>query len=268
MSDKRPIGLLDSGVGGLTVVEEVIKKLPNEDIVFIGDEAHMPYGVRPASEIIKYTREMVEFLISQNVKAIIYACNTATARALPTLQKEFDIPMFGVIKSGAQSAVKDTKTKEIGVIATESTVNSNSYPETIQATDNKVQVRSIAAQHFVKIVEANAGDTQKAKDDIAQTLKPFKNTNIDTLILGCTHFPMLEKQIQAFVGDKVKLVDPGIETTNVAKQFLHDHNLENADSKKGEVELNTTANLDSFKLLAKDWLGSDITDINLVNIGD
>lgn len=268
MGDKRPIGLLDSGVGGLTVVEEVISKLPNEDIVFIGDEAHMPYGVRPAEEIVKYTREMVQFLIGQNVKAIIYACNTATARALPTLQKEFNVPMFGVIKSGAQGAVFDTKTKEIGVIATESTVNSKSYPETIDAADPEIKVISIAAQHFVKIVESNTRDSRQAHDDIKETLAPFKETNIDTLILGCTHFPMLEKQIQSVVGKNIKLVDPGIETTNVTKKFLQDNDLLHDVSTKGRVELNTTANLDSFKMLANDWLGSDITNINLVQIGD
>ncbi|WP_125707228.1 glutamate racemase [Companilactobacillus zhongbaensis] len=268
MSDKRPIGLLDSGVGGLTVVEEVIKKLPHEDIVFIGDEAHMPYGVRPASEIIKYTREMVEFLISQNVKAIIYACNTATARALSTLEKEFDVPMFGVIKSGAQSAVADTKTDDIGVIGTESTVNSGSYPETIAKVDDKIKVHSIAAQHFVKIVESDAADTDASKEDIAQTLAPLKETNIDTLILGCTHFPMLEKQIQAFMGESVKLVDPGIETTNVVKKYLSSEAMLTDNQQSGKVELNTTANLDSFKALAKDWLGSGISEINLIRIGD
>lgn len=268
MSDKRPIGLLDSGVGGLTVVEEVIKKLPNEDIVFIGDEAHMPYGVRPATEIIKYTREMVEYLISCNVKAIIFACNTATARALPTLRQEFDVPMFGVIKSGAQSAVEDTKTNEIGVIGTETTISSNSYPNTIHEANNDIKVYSIAAQHFVKIVENNESDTQKAKDDVAQTLESLKSTNIDTLILGCTHFPMLEKPIQAFMGSKVKLVDPGIETTNVAKRFLAEKDLLTDDHQKGQVNLNTTANLESFKVLAEDWLGSDISEINLVKIGD
>ncbi|WP_125771745.1 glutamate racemase [Companilactobacillus furfuricola] len=268
MSDKRPIGLLDSGVGGLTVVEEVIKKLPHEDIIFIGDEAHMPYGVRPASEIIKYTREMVEFLISKNVKAIIYACNTATARALPTLEKEFDVPMFGVIKSGAQSAVADTNTDDIGVIATESTVNSGTYPATIAKVDDQIKVHSIAAQHFVKIVESNASDTDASKADIAETLAPLKDTDIDTLILGCTHFPMLEKQIHDFMGDQVKLVDPGIETTNVTKKYLAEKGMLTDNEQSGKVELNTTANLDSFKSLALDWLGYDISEINLIHIGD
>lgn len=268
MSDKRPIGLLDSGVGGLTVTSEVIKKLPHEDIIFIGDEAHMPYGVRPASEIIKYTREMVQFLVQQKVKAIIFACNTATARALPTISKEFDVPMFGVIRSGAQGAVEDTKTKEIGVIGTQSTIDSNSYPETIKKADSSIKVTSLPAQHFVKIVENNAGNTEKARLDIEETLTPFKNTNVDTLILGCTHFPMLQKQIHSFMGDKVKLVDPGIETTNVTKQFLLDNDLVTDQAANGHIELNTTADLVSFKKLAQDWLGKGATDINLVKIGD
>lgn len=268
MGDKRPIGLLDSGVGGLTVVEEVIKQLPHEDIVFIGDEAHMPYGVRPADEIIKYTREMVQFLISQDVKAIIYACNTATARALPTLAKEFDIPMFGVIKSGAVSAIKDTKTDEIGVIGTKTTIESGSYQTTIQEQQPNMKVISVPAQPFVKMVENDSGDTDDAKVEIARTLSPFKQTDIDTLILGCTHFPMLEKQIQSYMGPDVKLVDPAIETTSVTSQFINEHGLQNEQAKPGKVDLNTSADLKSFTQLAKQWLGTKISSINLVKLGD
>jgi glutamate racemase len=268
LSDKRPIGLLDSGLGGLTVVKEVIRQLPNEDIVFIGDEAHMPYGVRPANEIIKYTREMVGFLISQNVKAIIYGCNTATARALDVLQGEFDVPMIGVIKPGAQSAINYSKTKDVGIIGTKATVDSHSYPDTIHSMDQNVQVTAIAAQHFVDFVEAGTGDTQAAKDDIAKTLEPLKNGQIDTLILGCTHFPMLLAQIQEFMGPEVKLVDPGIEAVNQTAEFLASKNWLTDNTTKGRVDLYTSAQLDSFKKLATGWLGSDITQINLVNLGD
>ncbi|AKP66911.1 glutamate racemase [Companilactobacillus ginsenosidimutans] len=268
MSDKRPIGLLDSGVGGLTVVKQVIKQLPNEDVVFIGDEARMPYGVRPASEIVEFTREMVKFLISEDVKAIIYACNTATARAMGILQKEFDIPMFGVIKSGAISAINDSKSDDIGVIATKSTVDSGSYEAAIHAVNDHAKVISVAAQKFVEIVENSTGDTTEAKATIAETLAPFNNSDIDTLILGCTHFPMLSSQIHDVLGDGVQLVDPGIETARVTKQYLIDHNMLSDNSVKGKVELHTSADLDSFKKLAKDWLGDGITEINLVKLGD
>jgi glutamate racemase len=193
MSDQRPIGVLDSGLGGLTVVKEVIRQLPNENVIFIGDEARMPYGVKTHEQIISYTREMVQYLISQNVKLIIYGCNTATANALLQLRKEFTVPMLGVIQPGSTQASKITKTDHVGIIGTESTINSKSYDKTIAAIDPKIKVLGIAAQKFVALVEGDKADSDEAKKNIETTLRPFKDSNYDTLILGCTHFPMTKK---------------------------------------------------------------------------
>jgi len=265
MSDQRPIGVLDSGLGGLTVVNEVIRQLPNEDVIFIGDEARMPYGVKTHEQIISYTREMVQYLISQNVKLIIFGCNTATANALTELREEFTIPMIGVIKPGAEQASKITKTDNVGIIGTESTINSKSYSQTIADIDPEINVMGVPAQKFVSIVEGDKADTKEAKENIQTTLRPFKDSNYDTLILGCTHFPMLEKQINNYLPD-MKLVNPALSTVEITKNYLTKNNLL-TDKKQRTLKLHATASIDDFAKLAKRWLKTDIDEISLVNIG-
>ncbi|ALB28388.1 glutamate racemase [Companilactobacillus heilongjiangensis] len=265
MSDHRPIGVLDSGLGGLTVVKEVLRQLPAENIIFIGDEARMPYGVKTKEQIIAYTREMVQFLISQNVKLIIYGCNTATANALEELRTEFTVPMIGVIQPGSQAAVKVSKTGNIGIIGTESTINSKSYSQTITGINSSAKVLGIAAQKFVALVEADKVNSQEAEADIAKTLSPFKNSNYDTLILGCTHFPMLKTQINNYL-PKMTLVDPAVSTVEVAKTYLTDNELLTNQNNR-TIKLYTTGGIDEFSKLAKRWLQTDIDEISLVNIG-
>jgi len=265
MSDHRPIGVLDSGLGGLTVVKEVLRQLPAENIIFIGDEARMPYGIKTKEQIIAYTREMVQFLISQNVKLIIYGCNTATANALEELRTEFTVPMIGVIQPGSQAAVKVSKTGNIGIIGTESTINSKSYSQTITGINSSAKVLGIAAQKFVALVEADKVNSQEAEDDIAKTLSPFKNSNYDTLILGCTHFPMLKTQINNYL-PKMTLVDPAVSTVEVAKTYLTDNELLTNQNNR-TIKLYTTGGIDEFSKLAKRWLQTDIDEISLVNIG-
>lgn len=265
MSDHRPIGVLDSGLGGLTVVKEVLRQLPAENIIFIGDEARMPYGIKTKEQIIAYTREMVQFLISQNVKLIIYGCNTATANALEELRTEFTVPMIGVIQPGSQAAVKVSKTGNIGIIGTESTINSKSYSQTITGIDSSAKVLGIAAQKFVALVEADKVNSQEAEDDISKTLSPFKNSNYDTLILGCTHFPMLKTQINNYL-PKMTLVDPAVSTVEVAKTYLTDNELLTNQNNR-TIKLYTTGGIDEFSKLAKRWLQTDIDEISLVNIG-
>ncbi|MFC6322956.1 glutamate racemase [Companilactobacillus baiquanensis] len=264
MSDNRPIGLLDSGLGGLTVTKEVIRQLPNEDIIFIGDEARMPYGVKTKDEIINCTRQLVQYLVDQNVKVIIYACNTATANALPALRKEFSIPMIGVIEPGAISATQVTKTKHIGVIGTEATIKAKSYSTAINGLDSDIDVLGIAAQDFVTFVEKDAIDSKDAKESIARTLKPYKDSDYDTLVLGCTHFPMLRDQIQNYLPD-VKLVDSGVATVTLTKKFLDDNDML-TDTKDSKIKLHATGNINEFKRLASRWLATDIDEISLVNV--
>ncbi|APX71046.1 glutamate racemase [Companilactobacillus allii] len=268
MSDKRPIGLLDSGLGGLTVTKEVIKQMSNEDIVFIGDEARMPYGLKTKEQIIEYTRELVKYLISQDVKVIIYACNTATANALPTLKKEFSIPMFGVIEPGAITASRDTKTNNVGVIGTKATINSKSYSKAIDDIDPNINVLGVPAQEFVSIVENDEAETKQAQELITDTLKPFLNNKYDTLVLGCTHFPMLRSQIVEALGNEITLVDSGIETVSYVRDYLRMNDML-TDTKDSDIRLHATGGIDEFKRLSKEWLaGTKIDEISLVNLGE
>lgn len=265
MSDQRPIGVLDSGLGGLTVVKEVISQLPNEDVIFIGDEARMPYGIKSHEQIISYTREMVQYLLSKNVKLIIYGCNTATANALVTLRKEFTVPMIGVIRPGSIAAVKTTQTDNIGIIGTESTINSKSYNQTIAEINQDVNVLGVPAQKFVSIVENDSADSSESQQEIANTLAPFKDSQFDTLILGCTHFPMLKSQINKFL-PKMTLVDPAVNTVEITKGYLIKNDLL-ADQSTRSLKLYATANIDQFAKLAKRWLNTEIDEIKLVSIG-
>lgn len=268
MSDKRPIGLLDSGLGGLTVTKEVIKQMPNEDIVFIGDEARMPYGIKTKEQITEYTRELVKYLISQDAKVIIYACNTATANALPTLKNEFSIPMFGVIQPGAVAASLSTKTKHVGVIGTEATIRSKSYSKAIEAADPSIDVLGTAAQDFVSFVENDEAESKHAKENIAETLAPYRDPKFDTLVLGCTHFPMLKPQIREALGDKIKLIDSGVETVSYVKDYLEANHLLTDNNDNGSIKLHATGGIDEFERLAKEWLNTQIDEISLVNLGD
>lgn len=269
MSDKRPIGLLDSGLGGLTVTKEVINQMSNEDIVFIGDEARMPYGTKTKEQIIDYTRELVKYLISQDVKVIIYACNTATANALPTLRKEFSIPMFGVIEPGAITASRATKTKHVGVIGTEATINSRSYSKAIDDIDPSIDVLGVPAQEFVSIVENDEADTEKSQKIITDTLKPYCDDRYDTLVLGCTHFPMLKTQIIKALGDKKTLVDSGVETVSYVRDYLRMNDMLTNAKGKADIKLHATGGIDEFKRLGKEWLsGIEINEISLVDLGE
>jgi len=208
---------------------------------------------------------MVQYLISQDVKLIIYGCNTATANALQTMRQEFTVPMIGVIRPGSQEASEVTKTDHVGIIATESTINSMSYNKTIREIDAKIKVLGVPAQKFVALVEGDKVDTKEAKDEIETTLRPFKDNEYDTLILGCTHFPMLKKQINNYL-PKTKLVDPAVSTVVVAKNYLTRSDLL-TDSKNRTIRLHATSGIDNFSRLAKRWLDTDIKEISLVNIG-
>ncbi|WP_099975099.1 glutamate racemase [Lactobacillus terrae] len=263
MKKNQPIGLLDSGLGGLTVARELKEKLPNENIVFIGDELNMPYGTKTAQEIIDYCRESVEFLIKNDSKIIVFACNTATALAMPILQEEYDIPMIGVIESGAQAAVAVTKNNNVAVIATEGTIKNESYTKAISKIKNDVEVNGIAAQSFVKIVEDDLSESPLAQTMIHDVLQNVIDSKSDTLVLGCTHFPMLKPIIADILGKDIVLVDPGVETVNKIKAFLKENDMLN-DGLNRTIELNTTANFENFSKLALKWLNNDIDEINLV----
>ncbi|GKT03469.1 glutamate racemase [Furfurilactobacillus entadae] len=249
-----PIGFMDSGVGGLTVVKETLRQLPNETIRFIGDQARLPYGPRPAEQVREFTWEMVRFLEAQPVKMLVIACNTATAAALPDLQAQLTIPIIGVIKPGAKAAIRTTKNGHIGVIATEGTVKNDAYAKTIHEQVHEMTVTSLACPKFVSLVESNEYTGPLAKQIVTQTLQPLTQTDIDTLVLGCTHYPLLAPIIQNVMGERVTLIDPGTETADEIKALLDIYHMA-APTKLTPDRYFTTGSPDMFKTIATQWLG-------------
>lgn len=263
----QPIGFMDSGVGGLSVVKEVIKLLPNEQLYFIGDSARNPYGSRSMAEVLEFSKELADFLISKNIKLLVIACNTATVAALEVLQKELDIPVIGVIEPGSKSAIKNTKNDTIGVIATEVTVKSGEYNKKIKEINQSAEIQSVACQSFVTIVEENKLDSKETKKAVAECLKAFEDFNMDTLVLGCTHFPLLESYIQDYFGDEVLLIDPGVETASLVQQYLTENNLINDDNTQPKEHIfYTTGSAEKFKKIAINWLKNEDFKVESVSL--
>ena len=249
--DNRPIGFLDSGVGGLTVVRELLRQLPHEDVVYIGDSARAPYGPRPADQIRDYTWQMVNFLLTQDVKMIVLACNTATAVVWEEVKTKLDIPVLGVILPGASAAIKSTTHQNIGVIGTPMTVSSGIYKEKIQSLAPDMEVTSLASSVTKKVVY--------------ETLKPLVG-KVDTLVLGCTHYPLLKPIIQNVMGPDVKLIDSGAECVRDISVLLNYFELNKSrELLEQPHRFYTTANANSFAAIAEKWLERSV-NVEHVNL--
>ena len=215
-----PIGVFDSGLGGLTVVKELIHHLPNEKIIYFGDTARVPYGTKSGETIIRYSREIVRVLLKHKVKMVVVACNTASSLALDVLKKEFDLPILGVIEPGARKAMEVTRNKKVGIIATSSTVKSGKYAKKIVQLNKNIMVTSLACPLFVPLVEEGWFDHPVTYQVAQQYLTQMKKKKIDTLILGCTHYPLLKGVLHNVMGPKVQLVDSAQEVALQVKALL------------------------------------------------
>lgn len=253
--DNRPIGFLDSGVGGLTVARELMRQLPHEEIVYIGDSARAPYGPRPAEQIKEYTWELVNFLLTKDVKMIVFACNTATAVAWEEVKAQLAIPVLGVILPGASAAIKASKTGKIGVLGTNMTIQSDIYREKIQALSPEVEVLSLPCPRFAPLVESNSYQSSLAKKVVYETLKPLVG-QVDTLVLGCTHYPLLGPIIQHAMGKQVQLIDSGAECARDISVLLNYFEI-NRSRKERETNhrFYTTASPAAFREIAESWMG-------------
>ena len=232
-NNNAPIGVFDSGVGGLTVTKEIIRNLPNENIVYFGDTARVPYGSKSKETVISYSKQIVRFLKSKNVKTIVIACNTASALALDALEKETDVPIIGVVKPGVKAALDRTVNKNIGVIATYSTIESCLYPKLIKNTAPDARVYDKACPLLCPLVEEGWLNDEITNAVIKRYLSDLITKDIDTLILGCTHYPLLIDAFKEIVGDKISLVNPAFETALSLKKLLTDKELANADNGQG-----------------------------------
>jgi len=233
MSDPRPIGVFDSGVGGLTVVGQMGRILPEEDIVYFGDTARVPYGTKSKETVTKFSVENVEFLMEKNVKLVVVACNTASSLALDFLKRCFRVPVIGVIEPGAKGAAASTRNKRVGVVGTNATVSSGAYEKAIRKISPKISVFAQSCPLFVPLVEEGWLNKAVTRDIAAVYLAPLRAKKIDTLILGCTHYPLLREVIQGAMGDKVVLVDSAREVAKEARDLLDSSGLLNRRGRTG-----------------------------------
>lgn len=268
--EKQAIGFIDSGVGGLTVVKEAMRQLPNESIYYVGDTARCPYGPRIEAQVRQFTWEMTHFLLDKDIKMLVIACNTATAAALEDIKKKLAIPVIGVILPGSRAAIKATNTNAIGVIGTAGTVKSDMYRQMIRSKDRLAQVSSLACPKFVPIVESHKYNSAIAKKVVAETLKPMQKQGVDTLILGCTHYPLLRPIIQNVMGSKVTLIDSGAETVSEVSTIL-DYFAIAEDSKSklvSERHFYTTGSAQMFKEIGSEWLNLPDMQVEQIKLGN
>lgn len=236
MADRNsPIGVFDSGVGGLTVAREIMRQMPEERIVYFGDTARLPYGNKSCNTVIRFTKQIIRFLLTQDVKAIVIACNTATAYALETVEKELDIPIIGVIHAGAKTAVGSTKNGKIGIIGTEGTIRSNVYTRVLKEMRANIEVTGKSCPLLVPLVEEGLLHDSVTDEIASRYLSELKGKYIDTLILGCTHYPLLRSTVGRLMGPEVTLVNPAYETALELKQLLEEKGLL-CDGDKGDLE--------------------------------
>jgi glutamate racemase len=212
VSDPRPIGVFDSGVGGLTVLAEIRDRLPYEHTVYFGDTARVPYGVRDLAEVRWFAFEIIEYLVSLDVKLVVIACNTATAAAIKTAQRSFKVPIIGVIEPGARAAVLETRNRRVGVLATEATVGSRAYAKAVHLMDAGVEVYEQACPEFVPLIERGAVDGPELEKVAGGYLDPLKKRGVDAVILGCTHYPLISAPINRILGPKVRLISSAGQT--------------------------------------------------------
>ena len=264
--DTRPIGVFDSGIGGLTILKEVMEQLPGENVLYFGDTARLPYGTRSNETVKKYTFQCLDFLTEKDVKAIVIACNTASSSAVEEAKKRYSVPVFGVIEPGARAAVNATKNGKIGVIATSRTINNEAYQNAIWGLNNTVEVTGKACALFVQLAEEGWSDTDVALLAAEKYLIDIKEHEVDTLVLGCTHFPLLRYTIRKVLGEQIKLVDPAFETAKELKKYLKSNDMLNTNEKLGTQRFYVTDDSDKFKRIGELFLQKEITNINKVHV--
>ena len=283
MSDPRPIGVFDSGVGGLTVLREILRRAPDESTIYLGDNDRAPYGVRSDGEVLSFSTEALDALVERDVKAIVVACNTSTAVGLSHFRRRYDLPILGVVRPGAVTAALTTRNRRVGVIATPATVRSHAYFAAIKDENPAVEVYEHATPAFVPLVEAGLRTGPDVESAVAEALAPIlgerdaegefvfplpASARIDTLLLGCTHYPLLQPIIERVAGDGVKIVDSATATASALTELLAINGLEapptaNASS---HVQL-TTGDVEAFRSVARRLFGDAFLDVEPVELG-
>ena len=263
---EQPIGIFDSGVGGLTVVRAMMKLLPHENLIYFGDTARVPYGTKSPQVVREYSKDDADFLIKKNVKIIIIACNTVSAVAIDVVQKTARVPVFGVIAPGAKSAIEKTKNKKIGIIGTNGTVNSKAYENAIKLIDKNIQSYGQACPLFVPLVEEDLIEHKATELLAKEYLFNLTVKKIDTLILGCTHYPLLKNVIDKITFNQLNIIDSGEATAFEVKDFLEKENLLNKSKMKSRLEFYVSDAPEKFTSIGEKFLGTSLGIVKKVNI--
>lgn len=266
--NSRPIGIIDSGLGGLTVAKEVMRQLPKEEIIYIGDSARCPYGPRRPEEVRQFTWEMIHRLLDEKMKMLVIACNTATAVVLEEVKRELSIPVVGVIHPGAISALKTTKRNHIAVIGTVGTIKSMAYEKALKSINSSVRVESLACPPFVPLVERGVFSGAEAESVVDEALKPLDGKGFDALILGCTHYPLLRDVIQKRVGEDIEIISSGDETAREVSSILYHKNLLFTDERTPRHRFLTSGDAKRFKTLAEQWLEIKIDEVETITLSE
>ncbi|MGB5289312.1 MAG: glutamate racemase [Ignavibacteriaceae bacterium] len=264
--NRSPIGVFDSGIGGLTVVKRLATTLPNENIIYFGDTARVPYGSKSNSTVIEYSIQNTKFLLQKNVKAIIVACNTASSIAIPDLKKIFNIPIIGMIEPGSRMALSKTHNKKIGVIGTRATIGNLAYSKEIKKLNDKAEVFEKPCPLFVPLAEEGWIKHQATYEIAEEYLKELRGNDIDTLVLGCTHYPILSEIIQKVIGPKVSLIDSGVASSELIKMELEKFNLLSDSKSIGGQEYYVSDIPAKFKEVAELFLGREIDHVHKVDL--
>lgn len=261
-----PIGVFDSGIGGLTVAREIMRQMPEENIIYFGDTARVPYGSKSKDTVIRYSRQIVQFLRTKQVKAIVIACNTASAHALSVIEAEQDIPVLGVIKAGALTAARTTKNGRIGVIATRGTIDSGVYEKTLHQINPDYRVFGKACPLFVPLVEEGLTHDFITEEVARRYVKDLQYKDIDTLILGCTHYPLLRTLLRKIMGDQVALVNPAYETALELKQLLQEKQLDRCGGGTPACQFYVSDLAAQFQEFANSILPYDVANTERIDI--
>jgi glutamate racemase len=264
----KSIGIFDSGVGGLTVLKEVVKALPQEDTIYLGDTARVPYGTKSPETVTRYALQVTSFLVRRDIKLLVVACNTASAVSLEALNGRFSIPIIGVIEPGARRAVSVTRTGKVGVIGTTATIQSSAYAKAIKRMNREIEVVTRACPMFVPLAEEGWVDNEVARLTARIYLQGLKEEGVDTLVLGCTHYPLLKGIIAETMGDEVQLVDSAEETARTVAETLNDRGLLRPSSEKGNHHYFVTDVPAGFIRVGNRFLGGRLGDVYQVNLDD
>jgi len=266
--DVRPIGVFDSGAGGLTVLHECLVTMPHEDFVYLGDGARLPYGPRPLDEIRRFAREIAGYLESQGVKLVVAACNSATAAALPDLQRTLSVPVVGVIQPEAHAAVRATRNRRVGLLATEATVASGRYEALIWTLDAGVEVFPVACPRLVPLIESDDPFGEETVIAVREVAVPLKEADVDTVVLGCTHYPLIRPIFQRVFGRDVTLVFSADETAHEVGATLARKRLENDAAREGTYRFLTTGDTEAFRSMGNRFLQLPIVEVERVTVAE